>query len=175
MNVQENGGFELDDDINDYLPFSIFIPDYPDSIITFRELLTHTSSFKDNWNILDTIYVHGDSPTSLGDFMKGYFKEGGVNYDANKNFYSVPPGTHYHYCNEGAALCGYLVELITGIPFDQYCNDSIFKPLCMDQTSWFLSGLDSNTIAMPYEWPVCRPEREPGIWQEAWFSKRCSE
>ncbi len=150
MQLYEDGLFGLDDDINLYLPFEIHNPNFIDSVITFRQLLTHTSSMKDNWDILNTMYVAGDSPVSLAGFMENYFSPGGDYYDAENNFYDYAPLTAYNYCNEGIALCGYLVELLSGQPFNEYCNQFIFEPLCMNGTAWFLSELDTSQIAHPY-------------------------
>jgi hypothetical protein len=44
------------------------------------------------------------------------------------------------------------VETVTGIPFNTYCNDSIFAPLCMDRTGWFLAEVDAASVAHPYAW-----------------------
>ena len=45
MKLYEEGKFKLDDDINDYLNgFEVRNPNFPDEKITFRMLLTHTSS-----------------------------------------------------------------------------------------------------------------------------------
>ena len=50
MQLWERGEFDLDEDINNYLPdtFEVNNPFYPDSIITFRMLMTHTSSITHN-------------------------------------------------------------------------------------------------------------------------------
>lgn len=48
MQLYQEGFFDLDDDINDYLPFVVVNPNFPDSVINFRMLLTHTSSINDN-------------------------------------------------------------------------------------------------------------------------------
>ncbi len=50
MQLWEQGLFELDDDVNDYLPFNVRNPNHPDVPITFRMLLTHTSSIN-GWTI----------------------------------------------------------------------------------------------------------------------------
>src|SRR5439155_7737531 len=50
----------------------------------------------------------------------------------------------------GAVLAGYLVEVISGVPFDQFCKDHIFTPLGMHKTSWRLAGIDQSVLAMPY-------------------------
>ncbi|HRG27965.1 MAG TPA: serine hydrolase domain-containing protein, partial [Chitinophagales bacterium] len=57
MQLYEDGYFELTDDINLHLPFEIHHPSYPDSTITMLQLLTHSAAMRDNWNILDTVYV----------------------------------------------------------------------------------------------------------------------
>jgi len=44
MGLWEEGRFQLDDDVNRYLSFPIRNPRYPDTPVTFRMLLTHTSS-----------------------------------------------------------------------------------------------------------------------------------
>ena len=152
LQLWEAGLFDLDDDINDYLPFTVANPNYPDSVITFRHLLTHTSSIRDNWDVLYDVYVYGDSPVPLGEYVEEYLTPGGVYYDSAANFYTWAPGTRWSYCNEAFALVAYLVELIRGVPFDQYCNDSLFTPLGMYETSWFLANLDTNNVAMPYHY-----------------------
>ena len=65
MQLWEDGLFELDDPVNDYLTFDVMHPDHPETEITIRHLLTHTSSIKDNWDIMDPLYVNGDSPIAL--------------------------------------------------------------------------------------------------------------
>jgi len=152
LQLWEAGRFELDDDINDYLPFTVFNPHHPDSIITFRMLLTHTSSLKDNWEVMYAVYVYGDSPIPLGEYVEEYFTPGGEYYSASANFYTWAPGISWSYCNEAFALVGYLVETISGLSFSQYTQDSIFTPLGMRKTSWFLANLDTNNVAMPYHW-----------------------
>jgi CubicO group peptidase (beta-lactamase class C family) len=152
MQLWEEGHFGLDDNINDYLPFQVIHPWHPDSIITFRMLLTHTSAINDNWGVLNALYVLGDSPIPLGQFLEDYLTPGGAYYHAESNFSPWAPGTTYDYCNVAVALAGYLVEAISGTPFDQYCEDSLFTPLHMDETAWFLADLDTSHIAMPYHW-----------------------
>jgi CubicO group peptidase (beta-lactamase class C family) len=150
MQLWENGFFDLDEDINNHLPFSVRNPYHPDDPITFRMLLTHTSSIIDNWSILTPLITWGaDSPIPLDSFLTNYLVPGGVYY-SNENYSSSAPLTSWHYTNVGATLIGYLVETISNIPFAQYCQDSVFIPLGMNEASWFLSNLDTNHIALPY-------------------------
>jgi CubicO group peptidase (beta-lactamase class C family) len=93
MQLYDQGRFKLDDDVNKYLPFQVHIPAHPKRPITFRQLLIHTSSIKDNDKIINSLFVQGDSPVALKDFMQGYFMPGGKYYSKRANFHSSRPGT----------------------------------------------------------------------------------
>ena len=151
MQLWEKGFFNLDDNINNYLPFEVIHPLFPNDSITFRMLLTHTSSIADNVDVWDSVFFWGgDSPMDMGWFLEQYLTIGGIYYDEDLNFTAWAPGAGSQYGNIATALAGYLVESMTGILFDQWCDDSIFIPLDMNETSWFLAGLDSNNVAMHY-------------------------
>ncbi|UCD04661.1 MAG: serine hydrolase [candidate division WOR-3 bacterium] len=151
MQLYERGEFALSDDINDYLPFNVRNPNHPDSVITFGNLLRHTSSIDDNWAILDPLVTWGgDSPIPLDYFLQEYLVPGGVYYNPT-NYHAWAPSGYWDYTNVGATLLGYLVETIED-SFPLHCQDSIFQPLSMDETSWFLADLDTNNIAVPYRW-----------------------
>ena len=150
MQLWENGLLDLDEDINNHLPFQVRNPYHPNDSITFRMLLTHTSSIVDNWSILTPLISWGnDSPIPLDSFLTNYLVPGGVYY-TDANYSSAAPSTAWHYTNVGATLIGYLVASISNMPFAQYCQDSLFNPLGMNEASWFLSNLDTNHIALPY-------------------------
>src|SRR5580704_5613564 len=48
----------------------------------------------------------------------------------------MPPGEFISYSNHGYTLLGYIVELISGIPFDQYVDQNVLKPLGMTRSSF---------------------------------------
>lgn len=152
MTLVDDGLINLDDPINPHLPFPIDVPNFNSTPITFRMLLTHTASIQDNGNVTDDYYSDGDPTISLAGVMQRYFDTNGSDYSATGNFHNKKAGTFYNYTNMGSALVGYLVERISGMPFDQYCKTHIFDPLSMNNTSWFLNGLDINKVAIPYEW-----------------------
>lgn len=153
MQLYEDELIQLDDNINDYLPFEVKIPNYASNPITFRMLLTHTSSIKDG-DAMDNYYnLSGDPTISLADCMQRYFSTTGADYNATDNFSNKQPGTYYKYSNMAVALEGYLVELISGMSFNQYCIENIFNPLCMDNTHWYLSEYQNlNMIANPHDY-----------------------
>ena len=150
MQLFEDGFFELDDDIDNYLPFNVNHPDYPLVPITFKMLLSHTSGIEDNWGAMP--YYEGDSDVELNYYLNQYLTPGGNLYNSSSNFTNSMPGTNYSYSNIGAALIGLLVEEISAQPFNEYCNENIFEPLNMDNTSWFLSEINNlDQVALPYQ------------------------
>lgn len=150
LQLYDDGEFDLDDDINDYLSFSVGIPGYSESI-TFRQLLTHTSGIADNDEVMDSQYYYNeDPPISLGYFIENYLSEGGEFYNENANFHNFQPGTESEYSNIGSALIGVLVEQISGQGFNAYCKEHIFTPLGMENTSWRLDEI-TQTIVTPYD------------------------
>jgi CubicO group peptidase (beta-lactamase class C family) len=156
----EDGMFDLDSEVNDILPFLVCNPVHPDLPITVRQLLTHTSSIRDNWNLLNATYVTGDADMALGTFLRRYLAPGGADLAPN-NFYAFGPGRSYRYANVGADLAAYLVEAAAGIGFDTWCERRIFAPLGMDRAGWHLAGLPPRDIAMPYTWSGAKNEYVP--------------
>jgi CubicO group peptidase (beta-lactamase class C family) len=151
MMLFEEGRLALDDDVSAYLPFSVRNPECDSDPITFRHLLTHTSSIVDAEDTYDAAYTIGDSPVALGDFLQGYLDPAGDAYDRTENFSEDCPGDYAEYSNIALALVGYLVEQISGTPFDRFCTERIFAPLGMANTSFRLADLDRDRVAMPYE------------------------
>jgi CubicO group peptidase (beta-lactamase class C family) len=151
MQMWQEHKFQLDDDVDGYLPFRVRNPTHPDDPITFRQLLTHTSSIDDG-TTYSRHYACGDPELSLGDWIEGYFTPGGPFYDAKENFHDWRPGERYSYNNVAFGLLGHLVEVMAGVPFSDYCRKRIFVPLDMTETSWHLADIDLAHHAIPYTW-----------------------
>ena len=151
MYLVENKQINLDDDINKLLPFHIHNPHSPESIITLRALMSHTSGIIDNQKIYLSSYHYGkDSPIKLGYFLKNYLSKDGEFYSED-NFTNKTIGKEFTYSNIGAGLAGYIVEIISGKPFNIFTKDIIFGPLGMSNTFWFLSEMDSTNHAKIYK------------------------
>ncbi len=153
MQLWEQGLFDLDEDVNNYLPFSLRNPNFPDNPITFRMLLSHTSSL--NTNTRNEYYwmnFSGDPPFSF--FPEPYLEEflipGGKYYHENVWSDTYKPGEHAMYANIGFDLISFLVEIISGECFLSYCQEFIFEPLKMYNTSFNLSTLNIDNVALPY-------------------------
>lgn len=162
LKLYNDGKVKLDGGINEYLPFHIKNPHYPEHEITIRMLLSHTSSLKDNWEVLDPLYTvneGGDSPIQLEDFIQDYFTEKGRYYHVSTNFFNKGPGTYWEYSNMGYALLGLIIEYASGKSFADYMQEDIFRPLGMEHSYWFLKNIAHNNIAKPHVLPEEKSEK----------------
>ena len=120
MQLVEQGKLDLDRDVNGYLDYKI--PEAFGQPITLKDLLAHTPGFEEQ--IKDLFKTGSESP-NLGDYMKTHIPT---------RIY--PPGTVPAYSNYGASLAGYIVERVSGLPFEQYVEENIFKPLGMTHSTF---------------------------------------
>ncbi len=116
MQLAEQGKLDLNADVNMYLK-DFKIPDTYPSPITLTHLMTHTPGFEER----NRIMAHSaDEIEPLGNFLA-------QDMPARVR----PPGGLSAYSNYGTALAGYIVEQVSGMPFEQYVEENILKPLDM--------------------------------------------
>jgi CubicO group peptidase (beta-lactamase class C family) len=120
MQLYEQGKLDLDRDINDYLDFKI--PDAFGKPITLKNVLTHTPGFEEQ--IKDLFTANAITP-NLGQYVKTHIP--GRIY---------PPGTVPAYSNYATAIAGYIVERVSGRPFEQYVAENIMRPLKMTHSTF---------------------------------------
>ena len=156
LQLYEQGKFDLDDDVNNYLPFSLRNPNYSDVPITFRMLLSHRASIWDHFLfsqdgqkelIID--YLTTGLMKSPYPWLKEVLVPGSETYQ-KEYWLDYPPGEDVMYSNTGFLVLAYLLEIISGQTVEDYCQEHIFKPLEMNDTSYHLEGLDENRVIRPY-------------------------
>ena len=146
MQLVERGRLSLDEDINGALPFGVHSP-LGGPPITLRALASHTSGIIDRDPEYASPYAPGDPEQSLGDFLRGYLTPGGTGYDPQGNF---GPAGAYRYSNIGIALAALVAEHQAGQSFGRWCAASLFGPLDLRDTGWFLRDFaDRSRIAEP--------------------------
>jgi len=159
MQLWEQELFDLDEDVNNYLPFSLRNPNFPDDPITFRMLLSHSSSLNYESGVAGVknygwLNFSADPPFANYPYpwLEEHLIPGGKWYYSGRwsNVYS--PGDYSVYANVNFDIVAYLVELISGECFLEYCNNQIFVPLKMYNTSFNLSNLDIENTAIPYHY-----------------------
>lgn len=146
MQLWEKGLFDLDDDVNEYFPFNVRNPKYPDVPITFRMLLSHRSSLAArNVELFILISLLRFPYDNMGE----YLNPGGKLYSPT-NWNNYPPGEQQSYSSAGFDLLAYLVECITNQSFPEYCTENIFQPLGMKNTSYHPSYYKKEQLAGQY-------------------------
>jgi len=141
LKAEELKLLNTDSPINDYLPFKIYNPDFPNDEITINHLATHTSSLDYNESVVESLYTKEvDLNKSLESFMLDYFQNG--NY-GEITFTKNKPGSNWNYSNIGAALAAYIIERTSRVPFSEFTQTHIFNPLELTNTYWSVSESDS--------------------------------
>ncbi|MBI4559261.1 MAG: beta-lactamase family protein, partial [Candidatus Hydrogenedentes bacterium] len=138
MQLVERGMLRVDDPVNAQLKaFQIKETFRPP--ITLGNLLTHTAGFDES--------AIGRRARSAADLepLGAYLA------------HSIPPqvfpaGTVLNYSNHGMALAGYLVEEASGVPFEKYMDENVFKPLGMTRSSFALPEALAQDLALGYEY-----------------------
>jgi len=153
MMLWEEGKFRLDDPISKYIPefknpqvlnnFRFADTTYttrPSSReITIRHLLTHTSGL--GYGVID-----GDERMKMiyqkAGVMDLFTTENITIKESVMRLAKLPlhhePGTKYTY-SEGLDVLGYFIEVISGMPFDEFLKTRIFDPLGMNDTRFYLN------------------------------------
>ncbi len=121
MQLVEQGKLDLDADLNKYLDFKI--PAHKSGkALTLRHAMTHTTGLEETARDLLT---YGDKTPSLGGVLKAYVPP-----------YVYEPGSTPGYSNYATALAGYIVERVSGQPFDDYIEQKVLHPIGMKQSSF---------------------------------------
>jgi len=134
LKAQELKLLQLDDPINDHLPFTVANPYFKGNPITIRQLAMHTSSIKYSEEMTD--FRSFENPDlDLGGFMEAYLAKHGKWYNAF-NFHKKKPGSLGDYSNVGASLAAYIIEYTSGMSFSEFTQKYIFEPLEFTHTGF---------------------------------------
>jgi CubicO group peptidase (beta-lactamase class C family) len=120
MQLVEQGKLDLDADVNKYLDFKI--PATFPQPITLRHIMTHTPGFEEDGR--DLISDDSTYATPLGRWLATHIPAR-----------VRPPGTFSSYSNYATAVAGYIVQRVSGVPWDDYIEQHVLAPLGMTQTS----------------------------------------
>jgi CubicO group peptidase (beta-lactamase class C family) len=173
MMLWEEGKFQLDDPVSKYIPEfknptllksftfkdSGYITEPAKNEITIRHLLTHTSGL--GYGVIDgderfkAIY-HKAGITDL--FTTDSVKIGESVRKLGKLPLHHNPGEKFTY-SEGLDVLGYLIEIISGMTFEEFLRKRLLGPLGMQDTYFYLPETKSNRLVS-----VQRPNKD-GQWE----------
>ena len=160
MMLWEEGLFQLDDPISKYIPEfknpslldgfneadSSFTTKPAGKEITIRQLLSHTSGlgygvidgdvrFKAMYKKAGIVDLFTTEPVKIGENVRKL---------AKLPLHHVP-GEKYVY-SEGLDVLGYFIEIMSGMPFDEFLKKRIFDPLSMGDTYFYVPTEKANRL-----------------------------
>ena len=172
MMLWEEGRFRLDDPVSKFIPefkdpkvltsFKYADTSYSalpaDKEVTIRHLITHTSGI--GYGVID-----GDER------FKMIYEKAGITdlfttedisiEESVKKLARLPlhhnPGEKFTY-SEGLDVLGYFIEVVSGMPFDEFLRKRLFDPLGMDDTWFYLPGSKAERL-------VSVQQNENGKWE----------
>ncbi len=121
MQLVEQGKLDLGRDVNEYIDFKI--PARFGKPVTMRDLMTHTPGWEET--IKELFVANASDLYPLDSYLK-----------TRRPKQIFPPGTTPAYSNYGAALAGYIVSRVSGMPFDEYVERNILQPLGMTHSTF---------------------------------------
>jgi len=149
MMLYEKGLFELDENVSKYIPQFNDLVVYdstkntrPENQIKIIDLLRHSSGIGYGWS--DNQYLNS---------MYSEIWESKNNAEFVDKVSKIPlfshPNTEWRY-GVNTDICGYLIEVLSGQPLDQYLSESIFEPLGMTDTHFKLPDVKINRFTSNY-------------------------
>jgi CubicO group peptidase (beta-lactamase class C family) len=159
MMLYEQGHFQLNDEVYKFIPawknlgvyaagnHPTFLTSHPSRPMTIRDLMTHTSGltygFMESTNV-DAAY------RKLG---VGVLGGGGTLQEMIEKLATLPleftPGTRWNY-SVSTDVLGYLVQVMSGMRFDEYLKKKIFEPLKMVDTDFYVPPEKLDRFAANY-------------------------
>ena len=121
LQLRDEGKLSLDDDLTKYLP------DYPTNgrRIPLRRLLDHTSGIKGVTEI----------PAFGGLLHRGWPRDSVIALFAREPF-EFTTGDAMIYNNSAYLLLGHIIEKVSGMSYERYVEDRIFRPLGMNDSHY---------------------------------------
>ena len=148
MILVDEGKLSIDDPVEKYLPEfagqmvniaqsgDLAVLKKPARPITIKDVLSHTSGLPH----LSRAEKQIDTLT---------LKEAGISYALSPLMFE--PGSKYQYSNAGINTAGRIIEVVSGVPFEQFLDERFFKPLGMKDTTFWPNDEQSKRIAKSYK------------------------
>ena len=155
LKLQEESKVNLEARLQDVAPEipvkNAWEPSHPVRIV---HLLEHTAGF-DDMEASEVYNVRDSYNYPLLQVFKRFREPQTVRWQ---------PGTRMSYSNPGYGIAGYLIEKITGQPYDKYIHDTFLQPLGMTNADYRFTDANKALLASGYEGKTARPVGYPYIY-----------
>lgn len=133
MILQDAGKLSIDDPIAKYIPQfkDVALEDGPPSrALTIRDAMTHTSGLVGSQRTEETLEA---TAAAIAGRRLGF-----------------QPGSRWQY-SPGLNVCGRIIEVVSGMPYDAFLQQRIFGPLGMTDTSFNPTAAQRKRVARLYK------------------------
>jgi CubicO group peptidase (beta-lactamase class C family) len=137
LKLREAGKLRLEDTLSKYFK------DFPYPGITIKMLLSHRSGLPNYLHYFEKYKWDTRKMVTNTDVLRSLY-----DYHPPLDF---PSGKHFAYCNTNFVLLALIIETVTGEPFKTYMENTIFRPLQMNDTYVF-SPADMSRALPSFEW-----------------------
>lgn len=149
--LEDQGKLTTNDPISNHIPITLGMENTP---ITIHHLMTHTSGIPDIVHSIHEFHSYEktegeyDFPhipmTTWDDFFRCV--------NTAQEFIHNKPGEHLHYQNDGYAMLGRIIEVVSGKDLNEFITDNILKPLNMTRSTFLSKIYDKlDNVATAYE------------------------
>ena len=141
LKLQEEGSISLKDKVIDIIPDLKIINPWEDEYpIRIENLLEHTSGLSDY--SLAELGSNDSKPKTLKESLEFYPKARVAKF---------VPETRVQYSNLAVSMAAYIVELVSGLAYEDYIAINFFKPMKMENMTFRYSEQFKKTAAKGYD------------------------
>jgi CubicO group peptidase (beta-lactamase class C family) len=136
MMMQDEGKLQVDDLVEMHIPefADLKTADGEPAKLTIRHLLTHTSGLAE---------MSGQGSRAVKTLAEA------IPFYVNRPV-AFKPGSKWVYCQSGINSAARVVEVVSGKTFDKFCDERIFGPLGMKDTTFYPTKEQLARLAQPY-------------------------
>lgn len=133
--LQDEGKLSVDDPVSKYVPElgKLKTPSGAPANLTLKHLMTHTSG------LAEATAEESRVARTLSDLIPAY---------ANKPM-QFEPGSKWQYCQSGINTLGRIIEVVSGLPYEKFLDQRLFKPLGMKDTTFYVRNKQLARLVAP--------------------------
>jgi CubicO group peptidase (beta-lactamase class C family) len=136
MQLVDDGSVSLDAPLRDYLPDLTFEDAAVSKTLTARQILAHVAGI--DGDRIDDEMVYGRGDDCLERYVAGLVDLPLI----------TEPGGMWSYCNSGYVVLGRLIEVVTGMTFEQAMTTRLLAPLGLTDTLFFPGDMVTHSLAV---------------------------
>ena len=136
MQLVDDGSVDLDAPIREYLPDLEFADATVSKTLTCRQVLSHTAGI--DGDRLDEDFSYGRGDDCVQRYVAGLTDLPLI----------TEPGGLWSYCNSGYIVLGRVIEVLTGMTYEQAITTRILQPLGLQNTLFFPGDMVTHSLAV---------------------------